>query len=228
MRLPFERNRFLAGAAVPALLSLCCALAFAQSTEAACGAPPCASTFPAKLNAHFAIADLDGDRKPDLATVEIENANSASRMRYLIRFELTAGAPQVIGVTAPAGGLQIVARDVNGDEMLDLLVSTEWLNQPVAILLNDGHGNFTLSEPGAFGGVVWEAESWWRAAGFEIRDASAAILSRNFSNDAAESASFSLPQQSRGTVVCTTAHATGFSEVLSVFGRAPPAFVFPA
>src|SRR5579863_5000175 len=68
------------------------------------------------FNSFFAIADFDGDQKPDLATVEIQNGMSASTTQYSIRFRLSVGTAQSFGVSAPAGGLQIVARDVNGDD----------------------------------------------------------------------------------------------------------------
>jgi len=43
-----------------------------------------------------------------------------------------------------------VARDVNGDDAMDLVVTTAMDSHFVAVLLNDGHGKFTLAKPGAF------------------------------------------------------------------------------
>ncbi len=76
------------------------------------------------INSYFAIADFDGDQKPDLATIEVQKGSSSRTTLYSIRFQLTAGIAQVFGVTAPSGGLQIVARDLNGDNALDVLVTT--------------------------------------------------------------------------------------------------------
>ena len=99
--------------------------------------------------AHFAIADFDGDNRPDLATVET-GLIGASHARYWIGFRMSAGARQMIGVNGPVGGLEIASRDVNGDNIIDLVVSAAWLKSPVAVLVNDGHGNFTVRDPAAF------------------------------------------------------------------------------
>src|SRR3984957_21117822 len=103
--------------------------------------------------AHFATADFDGDSRPDLATVET-GLIGASHARYWIGFRMSAGARQTIGVNAPVGGLEIASRDVNGDNIVDLVVSAAWLKSPVAVLVNDGHGNFTVHDPIAFSAVL--------------------------------------------------------------------------
>ena len=100
-------------------------------------------------DAQFAIGDFDGDRRPDLATVEIARFNS-HHSRYWISFQLTKGRLQTIGITAPAGGLVLFARDVNGDRALDLVLVTAWRHELVAVLLNDGAGNFAAADPTQF------------------------------------------------------------------------------
>lgn len=97
----------------------------------------------------FAIADFDGDLRPDLARVQAET-NGSGTTSYRIQLRLTSAGRQSIQLFAPAGGLLIEARDVNGDHAIDLVLATAWFRQPVAIFLNDGHGNFSRAEPAAF------------------------------------------------------------------------------
>jgi len=101
----------------------------------------------------FAIADFDGDSRPDLATVET-GLIGAAHARYWIGFRMSAGARQMIGVNGPVGGLEIATRDVNGDNFIDLVVSAAWLKSPIAVLVNDGHGNFSVRDPAAFSAAL--------------------------------------------------------------------------
>ena len=129
------------------LLCLCVfALAFGgNATEAAQWTLGGARGF----SPRFAIADFDGDQKPDLATVQVDQ-DEVIGTRYSIRLQLSAGVESAIGITGPRGGLELVARDVNGDNAADLIVTTANDSHFVAVLLNDGHGKFTLAKPGAF------------------------------------------------------------------------------
>jgi len=110
----------------------------------------------------FAIADFDGDRKPDMATVEVEQ-DAVIGTRYSVRLQLSAGEATTIGITGPQGGLLLEPRDVNGDDAIDLIVTTALDSHFVAVLLNDGHGRFTQAREGEFpsiernGGVRWNA-----------------------------------------------------------------------
>lgn len=88
-------------------------------------------------------------------------ANIAGSTNYRIHLELSAVGQQSIQLVAPAGGLLIEARDVNGDHALDLVLTTAWFRQPVAIFLNDGHGGFSRSEPTSFPGAFSESNTNW-------------------------------------------------------------------
>jgi hypothetical protein len=66
-------------------------------------------------------------------------------------------------LVAPAGGLLIEARDVNGDHAVDLILSTS-LKQPVAIFLNDGHGSFSRVAPSVFPGAFSDPPTNWASA----------------------------------------------------------------
>jgi hypothetical protein len=116
-----------------------------------------------RVNLPFAIADFDGDLRPDLVAVRAGTDNGL-RTDYWIQLQLSAAGRQTILVVAPTGGLQIAARDVNGDHAPDLVVTTTWLNQPVAVFLNDGHGGFSRVDPSAFPEAFKETKAFWSSA----------------------------------------------------------------
>ena len=213
-----------ARAARGALLILCFALAVAARTNAAALPNQSSNASPA-FNSYFAIADFDGDRKPDFATVEVQNGNSGSVTQYSIRFHLTAGASQSFGVSAPAGGLQIVARDVNGDDALDLLVSTAWLHKQVAVLLNDGHGNFTLAKPEAFPAAIWSATTLWASGAVAFDDGAALVRSESPAGKLSTETRFYGLQAQRGIGQLPVSLGRSHLLLFSLLGRAPPLFV---
>jgi len=97
----------------------------------------------------FAAADLDGDQRPDLANVETDG-HVAGEVDYQIQLKLSSTGNRSFEVRGPSGGLAIEARDVNGDNAVDLVVSSAYFGRPVAVLLNDGHGSFSQAEPSDF------------------------------------------------------------------------------
>jgi hypothetical protein len=97
----------------------------------------------------YTVADFDGDFRPDLVGVQT-GRSGFSGTQYWIELELSSEGRQSIPVFATPGGIQIAARDVNGDRSLDLVLTTTGRGQPVAILLNDGHGGFTRVDPAAY------------------------------------------------------------------------------
>jgi len=110
----------------------------------------------------FVIADLDGDQTPDLASVETAEAQSRSTS-YAIRLQFAVGGDSYIGVKGPLGGLRLAVRDVNGDDRLDLILTSVMDRRVIQVLLNDGHGKFAAAEPGLFFSVGREGE-------FELRE----------------------------------------------------------
>jgi len=118
----------------------------------------------------FAVADFDGDSRPDFANVRTGPSEFA-HTEYWIQLQLSAAGRQSIRVVAPAGGLRLAARDVNGDQALDLIVTTAWLNQPVAVYLNDGHGRFTYAQPAAFPSAFHTGKTDWSPLVFDTGDA---------------------------------------------------------
>jgi hypothetical protein len=204
-----------------ALLFLCAVSCFGSHGKAAAAPSPTASALSrAKLPSRFAIADFDGDSRPDLATVEIGQIGP-SRARYWIGFQLSSGPQQIIGVNAPVGGLNITSRDVDGNQILDLIVTTAWLNQPVAVLLNDGHGNFTLANPSAFPAIVWSADKIWKLEPLTIQDAPVAALS-SVSGDCALNEHTSAASAAPDLLPSEISPHHPFPLSISVRGRAPP------
>jgi hypothetical protein len=111
----------------------------------------------------FAIADFDGDLLPDLISIQT-GANGSAGTNYWIQLQLSAVGKQSIRLVAPMGGLSIEARDVNGDHAIDLVLATAWSRKPIAIFLNDGHGNFSRVEPADFPGVFSEFPASWTSS----------------------------------------------------------------
>jgi hypothetical protein len=99
--------------------------------------------------AQSAIADLDGDHLPDSASVQ-SGPGAGSMSTYWIQVHVAAGL-RSFPVVAPAIGLMIKARAVDGRNAADLVLTTVWSRQPVAVFRNDGHGNFSRAEPSALG-----------------------------------------------------------------------------
>jgi hypothetical protein len=125
-----------------------------------CGFCSCISTHAASLRIDhvstvgrglpYAIADFDGDIRPDVATVESADYKTSGTTRYRIQLRLSQAGQKSIQLLAPSGGLVLEVRDVNGDHSPDLVLATAWKRQPVAIYLNDGHGQFSRAEPNTF------------------------------------------------------------------------------
>lgn len=111
----------------------------------------------------FTVADFDGDHEPDFAVVQ-PNEGSPSAGRYWVWLRLSQSGRRYVRVAAPGGGVSIEARDVNGDSAIDLVVATAWLNKPVAVLLNDGHGNFSQVDPSRFAQAFSRASKHWNTS----------------------------------------------------------------
>ena len=109
----------------------------------------------------FAIADLDGDRQPDLALVEIER-EQVSSTRYAIRVCLGGGTDLYVGVKGPLGGLRVAVRDVNNDDSLDLILTSAMDRRVIQVLLNDGHGRFVAADAASFGNLQDDSDRRFR------------------------------------------------------------------
>src|SRR5579883_592819 len=77
----------------------------------------------ATASSSFAIEDFDGDHHPDIADVQTAQT-SVANSSYLVQVRLSANGQRSLQVQAPSGGLLIEARDVNGDDAVDLVLTT--------------------------------------------------------------------------------------------------------
>src|SRR5713226_264156 len=210
--------------AVRLALALLCFVGLAGPAHAGSTDPQSWPPTSTQVTSQFAIADFDGDNRPDLATVQA-GVSSSWDAHYWIAFQLSSGPRQTLGITAPTGGLQITSRDVNGDSFLDVVVTTAWTNRPVAVLLNDGQGNFRASSPSAFPGAFTTSEKSWASTTDEVKDATAVLLSRYPTGNCPEDSGFSSSRNAAGLLLQWAPRSSALSVVVSFLGRAPPSFV---
>lgn len=167
----------------------------------------------------FAIADFDGDNRPDMASVEFGWSGSRN---YAINFSLTSGLRQSINIEAPDGGLRLRTSDVNGDNFPDVVVTTFWTGWPVAVLLNDGRGNFTPSQPSAFPGAFEKSENSLASDEGTKADAAAALFSRYSPVSWQKHGSAGSLLSAVGHAAVEPFHFVSRPICNSSFGRAPP------
>jgi len=200
------------------LLSLAGAGRAAANSEANYTPVPAART-----GLPFAVADFDGDLRPDLASVE-SGANQSGSTNYSIQLHLSAAGGQSIQLIAPAGGLFIEARDVNGDNAVDLVLTTAWFHQPVAIYLNDGHGGFSRTATNAFPGAFSGSKSNW-ASTASIQADAVGVPPQSGAGLHAHSRDFLRDASPRGLIPLSSAGFPIHPFLVSQPGRAPPSEV---
>jgi hypothetical protein len=221
----FRQNSSAARATGRALLMLCFVAAVACRADAGTNSTRHSKASVLGINSYFAIADFDGDQKPDLATIEVLKGSSSRTTQYSIRFQLTAGIAQVFGVTAPSGGLQIVARDVNGDNALDVLVTTSLQHEQVAVLLNDGHGKFRLADASEFPAAFQENGRHWNSGTILPCDGSVLIRIEYPAGELGRESNFDGPQSYFKSACPFDSQGSAGSSLFSLLGRAPPSLV---
>jgi hypothetical protein len=172
----------------------------------------------------FAVADFDGDLHPDLASVQSGPNNSGST-NYRIQLHLSTIGQRSIQLVAPTGGLFIEARDVNGDHAIDLVLTTAWFRQPVAIYLNDGHGGFSRAEQDTFPGAFSESNTNWTSTASAPTGAVGIPPQSGASIWSAETDSRNDRSPQR-LIPSSSAAFPGNAVFISPPGRAPPSEVF--
>ena len=176
-----------------------------------------------RVTGNFVIADFDGDQKPDLATVKLDRTNSQTT-NYSIQFQLSEGWQSAIGITARAGGLKLSWRDVNGDDAPDLVVRNSLDSTLVAVLLNDGHGNFTQAPTKLFSGLEKEPEFFLEVErGPQVEGVSTLPLRTSFGEESEQAGLWRLQSSSEPIDRLTERRFSSFLSTSST-GRAPPSF----
>lgn len=190
------------------------------------GGRPSRSVAPSRLQSshQFAIADFDSDGRPDFASVQVGPGGSRTT-HYSIDFLLTAHLPQTIDLVAPAGGLELSSRDVNGDSYPDIVITTLWTNEPVAVLLNDGKGEFTRYDSNVFPDAFTNSKTRLGSQAAGIRDATANLLSRYVPGDCEECEFDSPSLKGVGRRTLCTFQFVAFVGAFPSLGRAPPLVV---
>jgi hypothetical protein len=82
----------------------------------------------------FAFDDFDGDLAPDIASLKPVSSDS-SGVSCIVPLKLSSGKGRSISPVAHGGDLRIVPRDVNGDRIPDLTISSAWTEGPNAVLV---------------------------------------------------------------------------------------------
>jgi hypothetical protein len=174
----------------------------------------------------WTVADFDGDGHPDILTARPELAGAVFRHR--IEIQLSSGDGRIVSfaVDGVQPGLQVAARDVDGDHDIDLVFTTAVSHQPVGVWLNNGAGIFSPSldaAPGSAFARIARAES---VTGSEPSARLAYIprpRSQSLINAPSASALFDPPATERlGVLPCARGTLTIHARPLT---RAPPALL---
>ena len=112
-----------------------------------------------------ALADLDGDNIPDLAS-GVRTALTPQGYSYRVDLDFSTNQETKVFnvVSQDSTGLNIEAVDIDGDHDLDLLVRGRLSPQPVGIWFNDGRGSFTRGDPARYVLGPWQARPGVRSA----------------------------------------------------------------
>lgn len=168
----------------------------------------------------FAIDDFDGDLAPDIASVQPISSNS-SGTNYIIQLQFGSGKRLSICLTAPWGDVRIVARDVNGDRIPDLIISSAWTEEPYAVLINEGNGAFSRVDPSSVQALHRKSKqrlSWSRPLPSETAATSPPSAERDF----AKAKCIGRSRATKGLVHRADSVSIGCPLLVSLPGHAPP------
>lgn len=112
-----------------------------------------------------AVADLDGDHHPDLAS-GIKTGHTSDGYSYRVDLDLS-GNPEGKSFSVfsqEPNGLNIQAIDVDGDHDLDLVITNRWSMQPIGVWINDGSGSFTPGDLDQYSLRIWQTSQSVRSS----------------------------------------------------------------
>jgi hypothetical protein len=173
----------------------------------------------------FAFADFDGDRRLDFASIETKQ-DTPGGSDYSIQIDLSDVGRKSIQLVGPVGGLLLEARDVDGDRTVDLVVSTAWRKQPVAIFLNDGHGSFSRAEVAAYPAAFSECETEFVSTSNPATDA-LGVSPQAGAGIFPEENDSEIDRSPASLILFLSAGFPSDSSLTSHSGRAPPSEVRP-
>lgn len=170
---------------------------------------------------HFAIADFDGDLRPDLAMIRVSR-DGAPDAQYSLELQFSTGWRPAIDLIGPAGGLEVYPQDVNGDQITDLVITSVVDSEFVAILVNDGKGNFARVDRSAYPGVGRRAQSRLLSPlETSIQETVLRLSERAFGDNAVPACRQHVPQDCFALMPRAARISCG-TVVLHSSGRAPP------
>ena len=114
-----------------------------------------------------AVADLDGDHVPDLAS-GTNLGRTAQGYAYRVNLDLSSNSQsQPFSVfSAEPNGINIEAIDLDGDHDLDLVITSRILQKPIGVWLNDGRGNFTRGDSDQYAHAFFKRHASLTLPGF--------------------------------------------------------------
>jgi hypothetical protein len=102
---------------------------------------PCGFAGVSLLAGSWLSADLDGDRKPDLARATGYSHGVLEIDLWMSGDQQDPASHDRFRVHSASSSIRMVSVDVDGDSDRDLVVE-DLARKPLAILINDGHGRF--------------------------------------------------------------------------------------
>lgn len=140
------RSRFLSALLLPTLLLVIAPGVRAQdgfrgALEKINRTAPLAHPFATLSVPTLAIADLDGDDKPDGAIL-LESEGSHGQGYFEVELHFTGHRNANLKFQSLEPAVTVKALDINHDGDVDLIIEQSWTHRRLQVWINDGHGNF--------------------------------------------------------------------------------------